>query len=287
MVNSAIKFDASLGLALLERINRVAEEAEEWWPVQAGRASGELARHHERAYGLATFTMGAIDLENASHVRATTQANPEPQALTSDQVGRSGQPGDSASAPTPGEVPSPGPRFRNEMAIHEPRVAYVEGLLREATERTAQTRYGIGMAWGTLLLAAITACIAGAAGLLDISEGYAIGFAAGGLGAVVSVLQRMTKGGLKLVGRDRQLLWFGGLRPLVGGLFGALVVTLMQAGLINIETAAHASQLALYGSLAFFAGFNERFAQDALALSGSVLPARPSLPADGDGAQSP
>jgi hypothetical protein len=272
LVTSAIKFDYSLALPPLDRIDHISDESLEWWLPKARRrgpaagrrvgrgittqdpttplpaTSGELARHQDRAYGLATFTLAAIHLENRIHLHTG-----------------------------PGETPHPTRRFERAMTVCDSRIGRAEQLLDEAIQRTTQTRYGVGMAFGTVMLAISASCAAAVAQGFDLSRSYPLGFAAGGLGAVVSVLQRMTtKKGLQIVGRDRQLIWFGAVRALVGGVFGILVVALLQARLLNIQTGPRASPLALYGSLAFFAGFNERFAQDALALPGVVLPGAPS-----------
>jgi len=253
LVSSSINFDASAAILLLSRINDIAEEAQEWWPAKRGRSVTELARYEDRAYGLATFAVNAIAVENAAHRDTPTAEVPEPQR-----------------------------RFTSEMAVHAPRVARTEELLQEAIQRAMQARYGIGMALGLLVLAALAVGIAIGVDGLKITQGYTLGFVAGGLGAVVSVLQRMTRNRLQVVGRGPQLLWFGATRPLVGGLFGTVIIALLEARLINVETSAEGSRLALYGVLAFFAGFNERFARDALGLSASVLPTRSRTDEHGD-----
>src|SRR5687768_9099418 len=96
------------------------------------------------------------------------------------------------------ESPDPDPRFVSEMAILRPLVRQAERRLTRAAQSVAQARYGRGMVWGTALLFTLTAVM----GLVFLERGwkaeYMIGIAAGGLGAVISVLQRMTSGALVL-----------------------------------------------------------------------------------------
>src|SRR5581483_575572 len=99
--------------------------------------------------------------------------------------------------------------------------------------------------------------------------------AAGAVGAVVSVIQRINTGTFELdydVGSP-YAMFLGGLRPLIGGAFGMAITFAFDGGLLHLPVAAssttHDRRLALL-VLAFLAGFSERWAQGTLT---SVLPA--------------
>lgn len=98
----------------------------------------------------------------------------------------------------------------------------------------------------------------------------------GGLGAIVSVLQRMTSGTLALepdVGR-RLLTIVGAVRPLLGALLGGILYVLLFGEVINLNPPNGVPSNYWYAGLAFFAGFSERFAQDMLSLGAAPLSTR-------------
>jgi hypothetical protein len=86
--------------------------------------------------------------------------------------------------------------------------------------------------------------------------------AAGPLGAILSVLTRIASNTGKFdldyeVGR-KQVRWLGIYRPLLGAIFGVATYLLLASGLLQTSTPG-GSAVAYYGSLAFLAGFFERF----------------------------
>ena len=89
----------------------------------------------------------------------------------------------------------------------------------------------------------------------------------GGVGSVVSVMTRLTGQHLEL-DHDAgtwQLRLLGGFRPVIGAVFGIVLFFIVGSGLIPIEEPTAPTDVVLfYGSLAFLAGFSERFAQDML-----------------------
>jgi hypothetical protein len=99
----------------------------------------------------------------------------------------------------------------------------------------------------------------------------------GGLGAIVSVMQRMTAGNLTLqyhAGRFA-LMRVGVFRPLIGAIFATVVFLILRAGLVTIPATPppdeRARLLYFYAALAFFAGFSERWAQDMFDAGGARL----------------
>lgn len=103
------------------------------------------------------------------------------------------------------------------------------------------------------------------------------------LGAVISVIQRMSTGSLvvdqTVTAWQRRML--GGLRPAVGAVFGAVAYfTLLTGSLATGATTSTGRQSFAFFALAgFAAGFSERFATDMLERSGQLLGANSSRPA--------
>ena len=171
-------------------------------------------------------------------------------------------------------------KARTAFALGEERAEFakVRAYYREAANGQAQLVYFGG-------IALVMAVVAGLAALwLSISWATPVAaLAAGAVGAVVSVIQRINNGTFELdydVGSP-YAMFLGGLRPLIGGAFGMAVTFAFDGGLLHLPVAqgssAHDRRLALI-VLAFLAGFSERFAQDTLT---SVLPGSQSKTAPG------
>jgi hypothetical protein len=156
-----------------------------------------------------------------------------------------------------------------ELASIRVQVGKARSRLAEEAERAAQARYAMGMLVGAGILALLFA-IGGLVFAADhIPAVYGIGSIAGGIGACLSVFQRLTKQRLKLSYRTdaAMLLWFGALRPAVGAVVGLVAFAIIKSGvlsgLIVIPTEA-GPLLAYVAVIAFLAAFSERFFQDML-----------------------
>ena len=154
------------------------------------------------------------------------------------------------------------------------RLDHVDEYYRAAANGQSQIIYFAGMA-------AVAAVLIVSAIFLRFASGdrYAFGaLAAGAIGAVVSVVQRMSANDFALefdVGRP-YVLFVGGLRPVLGAVFGLAVYFAFTSGLVALRLPDAGSNKRFYAilALAFVAGFNERWAQDTLATaSGSRKPA--------------
>ena len=91
----------------------------------------------------------------------------------------------------------------------------------------------------------------------------------------MSVFQRMTTGTLYLdlrAGR-RLLQLFGGIRPLIGAIFGMAVYAVLKGGVLP-AVGAPTAPLGVLRRIGFLAGFNERFAQDMLGQSAEEVAVR-------------
>jgi hypothetical protein len=136
----------------------------------------------------------------------------------------------------------------------------------EAADKVARMVYVSGMVAGFLLLAPIAAAAAlliWMFGALDLhsagNQAFFACIAAGGLGAVVSVLSRMaspTKFDIDPgVGREA-LFFLGAFRPFVGSVFGVALYFLLQSSLLQLSPA---HKFPTYVIAAFLGGFSERF----------------------------
>jgi hypothetical protein len=148
-----------------------------------------------------------------------------------------------------------------------------------AANGQAQIVYFVGMAAAAVAIGLLSIVLGATSG-----DRYAFGaLAAGSIGAVVSVLQRISARNFGLeydVGR-RYVLFLGGLRPVLGSVFGLAVYFAFTSGLVALDLPTKGSNGRFYAILvlAFVAGFNERWAQDTLATaSGSGAQRTPELP---------
>jgi hypothetical protein len=154
-------------------------------------------------------------------------------------------------------------------------------MLRCATRR-AQTEYLQGMLYqGSLLLVALLAVAVATwivNGAFEGVFGQAVLVAiAGGLGASVSVLWRMTSGTfsinlptLEYDSARSQLRVMGALRPAIGTIFALAVFVFAMSPILPLEDGSRGDTYFLV-ALGFLAGFSERFAQDMFVRSGQGL----------------
>ena len=148
--------------------------------------------------------------------------------------------------------------------------------LRRLASRDTQWLYLLGMVPGILLLSLVAVWLATTETTLD-EDPMLVALVAGGLGAIVSVMNRASSGKLEL---DYQAGWLlttvsGFFRPVLGAVFGLAAYVFLNAGLLQI-TGLPGSQatgseedarIFFFAAIAFLAGFSERWAKDVLSLS--------------------
>ena len=149
----------------------------------------------------------------------------------------------------------------------------IRDYYRRAGKRIGLTVYTQGMILGVLLVAVLLA-LAVVTLMLWTSVTWdrydtriVVSIAAGALGAFVSVLQRISSSDEKkfTVHYDlgkRTLYMLGSYRPVLGAVFGVFTYFVLSSGILQTKQ-LHNDRTALYyyGSLAFVAGFSERFTQ--------------------------
>jgi hypothetical protein len=163
-----------------------------------------------------------------------------------------------------------------EVATLERELAQAQAYYRASAQRQAQLEYLLGMLTAIIPAAAITAIVAITAGLLDQPATVAV--LGGAIGAVVSVMSRMSSGSIELKPESgkKTIRALGFMRPVIGGVFGAVVYVFLAGGIVEIVTPpAGTGELAFYGGLGFLSGFSERFANDVIAQGASKTPPLP------------
>jgi hypothetical protein len=235
----APSFDWSEAQALLYRIDSLAERAGMWI-----HTPDERGPHVDRAYGLASQVLTAVQRQIWIHDRRE---------------------------PTPDELAS----FTAELAVLRTQTTAAERLFRLAAADSAQARYSVGMLVGGVGLLVFSAAIGAAFLHWNVEAAAAVAMPIGGLGAIISALQRMHSGNLQLdyQATAERLLRFGAIRPFIGAVFGMFLTALLYAGqlpALDVPTTV-GGELAFFSVIGFLAGFNERFAQDVVSDSAKRL----------------
>jgi hypothetical protein len=146
----------------------------------------------------------------------------------------------------------------------------IERYYARAGEKEARIVYFWGMVIGVIVsgaLAVLLALLVWATGWFSgththDAETFFVCFAAGGLGAVVSVLMRMSTSRFNVdfeVGRATVRV-LGSFRPFIGAVFGIALYFLVLSNLLNIAVPESEGEAFFFlGTLAFLSGFNERW----------------------------
>ena len=102
---------------------------------------------------------------------------------------------------------------------------------------------------------------------------------AGALGAILSVLQRMTSGTLDVqIEAERRDLRIGGMtRPAVGVLSALALYVIVEADLVLIVPSDPTVKRFYFVAIAFFAGFSERFVKDAFGTAEGTAAGTPAV----------
>lgn len=104
-------------------------------------------------------------------------------------------------------------------------------------------------------------------------------FAFGGIGAIASVMARITRGAHIETNQDRGrfiTVLSGAFRPIVGGMFGAMLYILILGGIVPLQSDDGIDAGLFFAGIAFLAGFSERWAQDTIVQSIPTLGRSPA-----------
>jgi hypothetical protein len=163
----------------------------------------------------------------------------------------------------------------------------LERYYHRAADRSSRITYSSGMIIGVFVSAALAAIVAVLFEAFSLdSEPRALKtffacYAAGALGAVVSVLSRMAGvrgssfGVDSEVGR-RKIMRIGGYRPFLGAIFGLATYFALQSGLLQVKTPQEdKTSFYFFTVLAFLAGFSERLTAVLLGSAESTVVGKP------------
>jgi hypothetical protein len=166
-------------------------------------------------------------------------------------------------------------RSHNDRAVAEidrntrQELKRVELYYHKAAARSGQIVYVGGMLLGMVPVALLIVF----ALVLRVADSHNLAarqgllcFAAGAVGALMSVMARMNSGRVRVdweFGKDT-LRTLGSLRPFVGGIFGLMTFFALKSGVVALDIADAKRSTYFYILFAFVAGFSERFAQDML-----------------------
>jgi hypothetical protein len=153
----------------------------------------------------------------------------------------------------------------------------IEQFVEKGTRRQAVGPYlagfPIGLAFSGLLVA-IFAMLPIDIGRAGGSGALAVCLGAGAIGAMISVMSRITGGKRPEIDSDQNrsvTILAGAFRPIVGAVFGAVLYALIIGGLVPIATPGTGPGAAdvgfFFAAIAFLAGFSERWAQDTIVQS--------------------
>ncbi|HEX7255676.1 MAG TPA: hypothetical protein VF236_07080 [Gaiellaceae bacterium] len=145
-------------------------------------------------------------------------------------------------------------RYYTRAASKAARIVYFWGMVIGAT---ASALLGVGLA-----------VLLWQSGEFDepqtrAAQTFFVCFVTGTLGAFMSVLMRMSSNSFRVdyeVGRST-IRRLGSFRPFIGAVFGVMLFFVVKSGLLSIDLSekSESETFFFYGTLAFLAGFNERF----------------------------
>jgi hypothetical protein len=164
-------------------------------------------------------------------------------------------------------------RVENALKVAEGDATQTEEVCDRAVQRVALMSYFVGMLIGVAFFTLLGCAIGLILGRWVNIHGFDLTiflttFVAGAVGAVVSVMSRMSSGNVVLdyeTGRS-YIRVVGAFRPLIGAIFGVALYFGLASGLIPAKLPLPSSRefFFFYAFIAFLAGFSERWAQDML-----------------------
>jgi hypothetical protein len=153
-----------------------------------------------------------------------------------------------------------------EVETLERELKQAQAYYESSAQRQAQLEYLVGMVMFLALAVAGTLAIGLFTPLLD--DAATVSVLGGAAGAVVSVMNRMTSGSLKVrpEAGKKTIRALGFMRPVIGATFGAVVYLFLDGGIVQVLSPPDGgANLAFFAALGFLSGFSERFAQDVIA----------------------
>jgi hypothetical protein len=164
-------------------------------------------------------------------------------------------------------------RIEKALQIAQSELTRLQEFADQAAIRAALKRYLLGLSIGGVAVFA-SAWTAGSVQMFEHAPTLDLvrAIAAGGLGAIISVMIRISRGQRLDVDTTQEpflICAAGGFRPVIGGALGVALYVLLKAGFIPLQIPAESAPAAPYffTAIAFLAGFSERWAQDTIVRS--------------------
>ena len=161
--------------------------------------------------------------------------------------------------------------MKQALEAQKDEVIEIERYYARAASKAARIVYFWGMVVGAgvcVLLGVGLALLLWYYGRFDApqtlaTQSFFVCFVTGTLGAFISVLMRMSSNKYRVdyeVGRST-IRRLGSFRPFIGAVFGVMMFFLISSELLSMEfdDKTDSEQFFFYGTLAFLAGFNERW----------------------------
>jgi hypothetical protein len=161
----------------------------------------------------------------------------------------------------------------------------ISALARKMAQKNTLLLYLLGMPWGLVIVAGLGFGITTYRySIGDLGQNWQLMYCvvAGATGAVISVMVRITNGERVEIDLDqgpKMTIMIGAFRPIIGGIFGAVLYVFIFAGLVPFSPPAGKDATLFYCGVAFLAGFSERWAQDTIVHNAPKGPTPPALPA--------
>jgi len=163
-------------------------------------------------------------------------------------------------------------RIQTALAVAKTEATQAEELCSRAVRRGAMMAYFVGMVIGILIFTAMGVGLSILLSHVEIvgfdEERFLTVFVAGAVGAIVSVMTRMSAGDgwLDYETARSYLRVLGMFRPLIGAIFGVALYFGIQSSVLEFIQPPRDSHevFFFFAFIAFLAGFSERWASDVL-----------------------
>lgn len=168
-------------------------------------------------------------------------------------------------------------RMETALGAARKELERLDGFAKSAARKASLRFYLFGLPLGVAASVLLTWAAKGLAIIGTPPTLMRICLACGGIGAIVSVMVRITRGQNISIDSEQGhavTLLAGSFRPLIGAVFGAALYVFMEGQLLPIARPQDsAAQNYFFAGLAFLAGFSERWAQDTIVRSVPTLAA--------------
>jgi hypothetical protein len=222
-----------------------------------------------------SYLLGIVEGRSWGLSPGASQANgrPERKAARVDAASASGSAQTPAAGTTkasgdPAKKPAAEPAEDDLVTRGRSEIIEIEKYYDRAASNAARFLYFWGMLAGALVAAAagvlIASIVGSGFGVIDLGAAstrfFFACYAAGALGAIVSVLTRMRSDRFALdyeVGR-MPAFGLGAFRPFIGAVFGLFIYFALQSELLQLQKPDEGKAFFFFTLFAFVAGFSER-----------------------------